>query len=182
MRVERRKGHIRHMHRTKLGKEYLARAVHAHVGLEAHLSPYADAQLVAGPDDIIGWNRSHVQRSKCGGYTAKEVRPEDRQNLARSRGDELLELGQRLRRKQRLLRRIPCGSLPGQLLNIRIIAIGIPRLRTVFPGQREARLRSRERSGSLLSLTGALLRIRQQRIGAVRRTRTLRPCRIATLR
>jgi hypothetical protein len=52
------------------------------------------------------------------GAKVEQVCSEDRQNLARSRCDEILELGQVLWPKQRLLRLIPCGSLPRQLLKI----------------------------------------------------------------
>ena len=70
------------MHRTNLRKEYLPRTVHAHVVLEAHLPPYADAEFIAWPDDVIGWYRSHVQRRKGRRHIAEQACSVDGQNLA----------------------------------------------------------------------------------------------------
>ena len=169
------------MHRAYLGKEDLPRAVHAHVALEVHLAPDANAQFVARPENVIGWNRCHVQRRKGGGHAGKEARSIDRQYLADRRTDKPLKLGRRLQRQLRWLRLVAIRLLPGQVLRVGVVVTWIPRLISVFSRLRIARLRSQQRIGFFLILCDALWRGRQQRIEAIHSALALSPFRIAAL-
>ena len=171
------------MHRAYLGKEDLPRAVHAHVALEVHLAPDANAQFVARPENVIGWNRCHVQRRKGGGHVGKEARFVDRQYLADRRNDKPLKLGRRLRQQLHRLRLVAIRLLPRQVLRVGVVVTGIPRLISVFSRLRTARLRSQQRIGFFLTLCDALRHGRQQRVEAIHSALALalRPFRVAVL-
>src|ERR1700739_1029842 len=88
MRIKLGERQSRNMYRTNLWKIDIAAAVHAHIGLKVQLSPCPKTQFIPWPADIIGGNRSHIQRGKGRGHAAEEVHPENRQNLARRRRRE----------------------------------------------------------------------------------------------
>jgi hypothetical protein len=97
-----REGESGDMDRPNVRQIHLARPVYAHIRLKANLPPDPDAQLIAGTDDVVGWDGSQVKRRECGGDLAEEVSAEDGQNLAGAGGDKLLEFGEWLGWRLRL--------------------------------------------------------------------------------
>jgi hypothetical protein len=83
-------------HGANLRKKYLPRTVNAKVRLKIDLSPDSNAQLIAGADDEVRWDRGHIKWSEGRWNIQKQVRSEDRQNLARGGSNELLKLGKGL--------------------------------------------------------------------------------------